>query len=273
MRTKTLLLAAAALAVSLVSSQAQVYSGVVGYYNVTIPAHSFALLGNQLINGSDVTQTNNDINTVVSSGLVSDPNGPPSGTNSAYYQWTGSSYNTYYYFNVNDGAAYGVNGSTAGWYDQAGNPASVSLNQGLSAFLRNPSGSSMTVTLVGSVLQGTNKIAIPSGFSLLSLPQPISTNADVSAIGLPDSLLSSDPNGPPSGTNDIYYQWTGSSYNSFYYFNIADGAAYGVNGSTAGFYDQAGNPLPPSSYPQVGQGFILKHFGSAITWTNSFIPQ
>jgi len=56
MRTKTLLLSAAALAAGLVSSQAQsnVFSAnIVGYVNVTNPANQFVMLANPLDNGTN----------------------------------------------------------------------------------------------------------------------------------------------------------------------------------------------------------------------------
>jgi hypothetical protein len=54
MRTKTLLIAAAALAATVISSQAQVYSGVVGYVNVAAPSGQFVFLNNPLTTGNDV---------------------------------------------------------------------------------------------------------------------------------------------------------------------------------------------------------------------------
>jgi hypothetical protein len=54
MKTKTLLIAAAALAAGVVSSQAQVYSqNVVGYVNVVLPAQQFALIANPLDDGTN----------------------------------------------------------------------------------------------------------------------------------------------------------------------------------------------------------------------------
>ena len=55
MRTKTLLIAAAALVAGVVSSEAQVYSAnIVGYVNVTVPAASYVLMANPLTTGNDV---------------------------------------------------------------------------------------------------------------------------------------------------------------------------------------------------------------------------
>jgi hypothetical protein len=58
MKTKTLLIAAAALVAGIVSSEAQVYSAnIVGYVNVSGNANQFALIANPLDNG---TNTGND---------------------------------------------------------------------------------------------------------------------------------------------------------------------------------------------------------------------
>jgi len=56
MRTKTLLIAAAALAATVISSEAQtVYSAnIVGYVNVTAPGGEFVLLANPFTTGNDV---------------------------------------------------------------------------------------------------------------------------------------------------------------------------------------------------------------------------
>jgi hypothetical protein len=59
MRTKTLLIAAAALAATVISSQAQVYSGVVGYVSVNAPANTLVLAANPLDNGT------NDLNSLL----------------------------------------------------------------------------------------------------------------------------------------------------------------------------------------------------------------
>src|SRR5450759_3298452 len=97
MRTKTLLLAAATMVAGLVSSQADtVYSqNVVGYINVPVAAHSFVFLGKQLVNGSDAAKTDNNIQAVLTTGLVSDPNGS---LNTTLYYWNGAGYNIYSYY-------------------------------------------------------------------------------------------------------------------------------------------------------------------------------
>jgi hypothetical protein len=61
MKTKTLLIAAAALAATVISSEAQVYSGVVGYVSTTLPANTLVLAANPLDNGT------NDLNSLLGS--------------------------------------------------------------------------------------------------------------------------------------------------------------------------------------------------------------
>lgn len=59
MKSKTLLIAAAALAAGIATSQAQVYSqNIVGYVNIALPAGQFALISNPLDDG---TNTANDL--------------------------------------------------------------------------------------------------------------------------------------------------------------------------------------------------------------------
>jgi hypothetical protein len=80
MKSKTLLIAAAALAVATVSSQAQVYSAnIVGYANVVLPAGQFVLASNPLDDG---TNTANDL-------LGSLPN------KSSLQIWNGTSFTPY----------------------------------------------------------------------------------------------------------------------------------------------------------------------------------
>jgi hypothetical protein len=54
MRTKTLLIAAAALAATVISSQAQVYSGIVGYASVSAQPGQYIFVANPMTTGNDV---------------------------------------------------------------------------------------------------------------------------------------------------------------------------------------------------------------------------
>ncbi len=275
MKTKTLLIAAAALAVGVISSQAQVYSqNVVGYMNTTIPANGFQIIGSQLIGGSDVNATNGDINATLLTGLVSSPNDPPSSSsNSVVYVWNGSGYAKYFYFNQADATTWQGSPYPAGWYTDAGISANVYLSQGKSAFIQNHSGSPMTVTVVGTVFQGTNVSTINPGYNLVNLQAPVSTNLVVAGYGLPGNLTSSPLDPPDQAHNDTLYAWSGSGYAKFYFFNQADATTWEGTPSPAGFYADNGAPMPSSLYPTASQGFFLYHIGSPVSWTNSFSVQ
>jgi hypothetical protein len=278
MRTKTLLIAAAALVVGVISSQAQVYSqNVVGYYNVTIPAGQFYILANQLVNGTDTAQTNNDINAVYNAGFSSDPNGPHTGSQCAECLiWTGSSFTPYYFMNETDNQNY--NGVPAGWVDSLGNPipnGTVFVNQGEGTFIYNPTATAFTNTIVGTVLQGTNIVQAiaANAWSMLALAQPIATNADSSTLGIGISGLSSDPNGPHTGSQCaemlVWAGASGGSFTPYYYMNETDNQNY--NSVPAGWVDSLGNPITINL--NVGQGFFLYQYGSSINYTNAFTVQ
>jgi hypothetical protein len=233
------------------------------------------------------------VNVLLGAGLVSSPvpatggnpgQDPSLSTNSVLYYWTGAGYQLYYYFNANDATSWEGTASPGGWYTSAGSYASgVNLAGGKASFIYNHSGSSLTLTTVGTVQQGTNVVTINAGYNMLSLQEPISTNPIVGGYGLPLTLTSSnDLNNagdvPVPTSNDTFYYWTGAGYQLFYFFNSADATYWENSGGAspvypAGFYDQAGSPMPSSSYPQVNQGFFLFHSGASILWTNSFTVQ
>ena len=196
MKTNTLLAAAAILAVGGLAAQAQVYSqNVVGYYNISVPTHGFALVANQLLNGSDTAQTNSSVSTAFT-GLSSDPNGS---TNTVIYLFSGGSYSAYQYFTGADADAnFFASGSVSGFYDTIGNLITTPLVQSAGAFLYNPN-AAITATVVGTVPQTTNIVAIHSGFNLLALPIPVSTNIESTIGGF---VGASDPNGV---NNDVIF--------------------------------------------------------------------
>lgn len=132
MRTKVLLLAAAALSAGAFAASAQVYSqNVVGYINLSLPA-GYSVIANQLATG------NNGINTVLT-------NGVPDGTTLTEWDFANQRWSldpqTYY----------------AGdqWYDSSLSSSSVSLNptNGRAFLINLPAAA--TITLVGDVPQGS----------------------------------------------------------------------------------------------------------------------
>ena len=296
---KTLLMAAATLAAGIISSQAQVYSqNVVGYINQPIPANRYEIVGSQLVGGSDVGQSNGDINSTLGAGLISSPvpvtggnpgQDPGLSTNTQILVFNGVSFTTYFYFNQADATSWQGAASPAGWYTAGGVAAAANLTAGKAAFIYNHSSFAATATTVGTVRQGTNVVSIAPGFNLLCLQEPISTNTVVDgngnalSYGLPIGMTSSNciaaaANSPTTTTQDSIQVWNGVSFTTFFYFNQADATSwensYGAGPTfPAGFYDAGGTAMPAGNYPTVNQGFFLKHLGSAINWTNSFTVQ
>lgn len=178
MRTKTLLLAAAALLAGLVSTSTQaqnVYSAnVVGYYNLTVPGSKFVMLSDQL----PPDGTNSSINAVLTNGVAD---------GSLLFLWNGTGYDVVQYY------------AGFGWYDQSFNFVTNSLPPHKGAFFQNGSASPSTLTLVGQVPQGSKTNAIAAGFGVYSLPAPLSTNLD-STLG-----------NFPSSDGDLFFQWNASS--------------------------------------------------------------
>jgi hypothetical protein len=246
---KTLLAVAAALAASVISSQAQVYSqNVVGYYNVTAQPNKFTLIANQLDTGS------NTVNNVFQNGLIS--NGGSGGTTISF--WNGAGFATWYYYSAADAAP-----SPGGWYNSDGS-IYCGTNAALSTayFLFNGATTNITVTVVGTVTQGTNIYSVPSGLSFLASPIPLGgTSPDNSSVGM-----------PAASTADTVQIWTGTGYGPQYtYYSAADAAP-----SPAGWYNSDGSvdeSTNAAAWPNVGNGFLINHTGAALIWTNVFSVQ
>jgi hypothetical protein len=132
--------------------------------------------------------------------------------------------------------------------------------------------------------QGTNVSTIATGYNLIALQVPVSTNLVVDAsgnplpFGLPTSLTSSNcltlpSEAPTLASNDQLLFWNESlqGYNIYYFFNQTDATAWEATPSPAGFYTAGGAPMTDT--PTVNQGFFLHHIGAPVTWTNTFIVQ
>jgi hypothetical protein len=219
--SKTLLIAAAALAGSVISSQAQVYSqNIVGYINVPL-ATGYTALANQL--DYDGTGTNNTVATVFGTNLVA---------SSTVFAWEPST------------ASY----TSANWINSRGtlkwlgntNGISAALNAGNGVFVQSPSANS--ITLVGTVLQGTNMISLVTGFNFVSSVAPISGDI-VTNLGYVPSA------------GDTVFTWSSSaqSYTSYNYINSRGTLKW----------------LPGSPQSSVGQAFFIDA-AAAETWTNVF---
>jgi hypothetical protein len=158
MKTKTLLIAAAALAAGVMSSHAQVYSqNIVGYVNVVLPGNGqFTLVGNPFDDGNG-----NQLTNILSSALPKQ---------SQALVWNGSGYSVY----QRGGTPPVWNGNT-------------SLPPGTGFWVRNGSSGSLapsiTNTFVGSVIVSSGQSVtnvLPVGYSLQASPIPYAGNIAVS---------------------------------------------------------------------------------------------
>jgi len=235
MRTKTLLIAAAALAAGILSSSAQTYSqNIVGYVNQILPANASTLICNQL-QGTNSTTTAEAVLPALQVGdslLIWDPGI--------------GNYDTYLY----------LGGGSSGWLEPdgatVGGPPNISLGQGFYYFTG--AGNPETNTFVGTVIL-TSSIALPANAStLVGSVAPLAANADDPNMALPlqvgDSLLLWDAG---IGNYDTYLYLGGGSSG----WLEPDGATVGG---------------PPSL--SVGQGFYyFTGAGNAESWNqNITIP-
>jgi len=251
---KTLLMAAAALAAGVISSQAGVYSAnIVGYANVVTPTAG----KNYLISVPFTVGVSNGANEVFGSTL------PPS---TSLLLWTGNGYQTYIY-DPTDPDGLGA-GAPVWYYGNDSTPAVIpTLPPGLGFFI-SPT-APFTNTFVGSVAVSvgtSNNIVLATGGHnyLVSSPVPYAgaiTNGNSSTGGLNLNNL------PPSSSLLI---WNGNGYNTALYDPTdPDGLGasapnwYQGNDSTPYVDPATGGNVPTVT---VGQGFFLSP-SAPYTWT------
>jgi hypothetical protein len=234
MRTKTLLLTAGLVTAGALSSMAQsnVYSvNVVGYVNVTLAP------GYNLVS-SPLQATNNGVNTVLTAQSPILQNG------------------TLFIWNATTGAGFlpaVFPGGDGFWYDNNFNLATNQTPPGTSFFIQNLDGHNITLTLAGSVVQGTNNFTINKGYGFYGDPEPVS--GDITT------------NGFPVQDNSTLFTWNtpGQSYNQ---------AVFGVSAGSGGpaFVDNNFNPVVIA--PAPGSGFVyFNPATNSVTWTRSFTVQ
>jgi hypothetical protein len=214
---KTLLIAAAALAAGVISSQAQtVYSqNIVGYYNITIPANKLALMAIQLNDGNGSYAINTQLT-----------NGVPNGSSLLVWNTGLGKFDTYNFY------------TGYGWYDQSYNLTTNGLPAGLSAYLENgDTVNPATITIVGTV--PTNSITVINpGSGFYSMGSPIATNVTSTLAGFPaqngDSYLHwSVALQTYDASYNFYtgYGWYDQSYNLAYPTpNVGEGFLYQNSG-------------------------------------------
>lgn len=230
---KTLLIAGAALAASIISSQAQVYSqNIVGYANVATPNGGTYLLTVPFKVG--VSNGANEVWPLV--------NGQPSIPDfSVLLVWTGSAYIGYQ----------SDSGSPSLWDDNGGNPIPnapvLPVGQG---FFLQPSAST-TNTFAGTVAVSvgtSNVVTLANGGTYLvapAVPYGGSVTNGNPVTGAGGAGLSS-LNGLPDFS--VLLVWTGSAYIGY----------QSDSGSPSLWDDNGGNPIPTAPTISVGQSFFLQ---------------
>jgi hypothetical protein len=180
MNSKTLLIAAAALAAGVMTSQAQVYSqNIVGYINIPLVANQNNLIANQL--DLDGTGTNNTLASLFSTNL---PN------NTTIQAWNGT------------GFAADSYSTSSGWTTTVNPIINASLQPGSGFFIKTKLAT--TITLVGNVLVGTNNLAVPAGINVYAPTVPVAGTLD-------------GTNSFPIANNNTVQVWNGTGYNAFSY--------------------------------------------------------
>jgi len=236
---KTLLIAAAALAAGVITSQAQVYSqNIVGYVNIPLTAGVLQVVSPAL--DADGTGTNNTISTVFGTNNVS--------LGDSVYAYNGTGYDSLSYSKQGHGAS-----AVTGWFLNGSLANNYVINPGVSVFYL--PFVSETNTQVGTVLQGTNLVntyvAPAGGISLVSSIVPIAGGV-TTTLGYTPSI------------GDSIYVYNNGGYDAYSYSK----QGHGVSAVTGWFL----NGVQTEPNIPVGSGFWLSPF-TTTTWTQSFIAQ
>ena len=182
MKAKTLLIAAATLAVGAITSQAQVYSqNVVGYINVQL-TNGYTMVCNQL--DLDGTGTNNNIYSTIGTNLPA---------NTQILCWNGSTFSS-------------SKLAASGKWSLNNQVVTNAMNPGRGFFINCPA--QTNVTLVGQVIQGTNKYPVVAGYQILSPSGPVAGGIQT-------------VQGYAPSKNDQVLVWGGTTYTSHKYSGTA----------------------------------------------------
>jgi hypothetical protein len=223
MRTKTLLLAAAAaLAAGILSSSAQVYSAnVVGYVSFVV---SNGLSAYTTPLDFDGTGTNNTVINVIGTNLP---------VNSQVLTWNGVGYSPNSYVQAK--------GGSVGWQFP-----NTTITPGQGYFINNPS-NTVTVTIVGTVEQGglTNGFITGAGYSFVGslFPAP---GGITSTYGYTPSL------------NDQVLVWNGSGYSPNSYVQAKGGSIGWQFGEPQLSVGQAVFINTTNTHPVWGTNFVVQ---------------
>jgi hypothetical protein len=224
MKAKTLLIAAATLAVGAITSQAQVYSqNVVGYVNFNL-TNGFNLINNPV--DFDGTGTNNNVQTFFGTNM-------PVGSIVYTYSTSGATFLAANYVSTKTGKIW--SGNT--------NAVNKALNIGGAVFVSTPT--PVSLTAVGTVIQGTNIVALGSGYNMVSSVPPIGGDIQTNLNFIPH-------------VGDVVYTWNPGTqlYGASSYVSTKSGAKWNPSAPVIG----------------VGQGVFIST--TATTgWTNILVIQ
>jgi len=175
---KTLLIAAAALAASIISSEAQVYSqNIVGYVNLQFANGNYSPIATPL----QATGTVNNAEQLL-------PNATP-GDDVLF--WNGGGFDTY---------AFAGPGT---WIGPSGPGPAPTINPGTPFFYLNNSGSGVTNTFVGSVTLSNVVSLVAGNYSFCAEAAPVADTLDGTNLNLP--LVAGD---------DVLL-WNGNGYDTY----------------------------------------------------------
>ncbi len=274
MRTKTLLLTAAAFAVGILASRADspVYSAnVVGYVNQVVPGGGvYSMLGNPLQNGT------NGASQILTSLSASG--------GETLFIWSGSGYYVYTYQGPGVGTGLGyqsdwtdgsspnnIPGDVYDAVDQVYWAPQPILAQGQGFFISNPN-STVTNTYTGTVIATNNTVTIPGGgvYSMLSSTVPVGGNVQTNpAINLTANFGSSG--------GETLFIWNGTGYYVYTFQGAGVGTGLGYqsdwtdgsspNNIPGDVYDAVDQVYwTPAPQLNVGQGFFISNPNSAEKW-------
>jgi hypothetical protein len=241
MRTKTLLIAAAALVAGVLTSSAQTYSqNIVGYVNQVVVGGHYNMMVNPLSSGA----TNGANEVFNGKGAVPFTGYLPDGTQ--IFQWTGTGYVIRTYdTSIGADANNWYNGDAS---DVADTPVVV---PGQGFFLLPPS--TFTNTYAGVVVinigQSTNNAATGSQYNMLGSLVPVAGAVSNATINLY----------PPNGSQ--LFQWTGTGY-------LISTYDTSIGADDNNWYNGDASDVAPTPVISVGDGFFLLP-PSAYTWTES----
>lgn len=259
MRTK-LVIGAAVLAASLVTTMAQVYSlNIVGYCNVPAPI-GYTFMSNPLDNG------NNDANT-----LFPNPNATQGGSYSGPWDlsnlqtWNGTAWDIAYFDSE-------TSDTTTGFVNVKTQPVPAPVLGSGKGFLLNNGNVSNLVTFVGNVRTGTNTMNLSPQAQLRSIGSMLPlAGGIVAALGIanPNATQGGSYAGPLDYANLQFLKVNPSGQSAGYNVVYFDSE---TSDTTTGFVDVKTQPV---AEPQIGigQGWIFANGGSVpYTWTQILNP-